>query len=251
MRCPGLLALALLPGCGLLIDGGYLLSSKTTTVDERQTRPTGLSEVHAELEVRAEQGQLWLACEELERPVERRWTVRKTYEYQGGFPDVHWFAVLLEGVVAGGVTLGVGLQCTRPQEALSCAPLWWTVPLWLDAAYSAVRALTIERPVLVQKERRDEAAGPGEVPLARRTVACPPDARLVAGRSTGDPLAVVLPVDAWGRVAPGQVPRLVEALRRAPEVRVFALGSGGQPRPPEGAPRCDVLRGLGYPCPSG
>jgi hypothetical protein len=242
-----LLAGVLTSSCGLLIDGAYLLSGGTYSKDDKQTKRTESTQVGLEQTVRAEQGQVWLACEELERGIDRVWTVKKTYEYQGGIYQAHWLPIILEGLIATGLTIGVGVRCNEPGSSVSCAPLWGTVPLWADVAYSAVRLLTIDPPVLVNKERQTAGSEPSATPNWRRTVACDVDAKVIVARTPEDPAASWFRVDAWGRLDPADSPRLRLALQR-PDVQLFTVG-GGKPPTAASVSRCEVLAALGAPCP--
>ncbi|MDP3236068.1 MAG: hypothetical protein Q8S33_01485 [Myxococcales bacterium] len=243
-----LVALMLSSSCGLLIDGAYLLGGNTYATEDKQTKRTESTQAGVETTVRAEQGQVWLACEEMERGIDRVWTVKKTYEYQGGIYQAHWLPILLEGLIATGVTIGVGIRCNEPGSGISCTPLWATVPLWADVAYSAVRLLTIDPPVLVNKERRNSGSEPSAVPNWRRTIACDVDAKLIVARSPEDPTAAWFRVDAWGRLDPADAERLRVALQQ-PNARLFTVG-GGRPATPAALTRCQVLATLGRPCPA-
>ena len=242
-----LVAAMLSSSCGLIIDGAYLLSGGTYSTEDKQTKRTDSTQAGLETTVRAEQGQVWLACEEMERGIDRVWTVKKTYEYQGGIYQAHWLPVLLEGLIATGVTIGVGIKCNEPGSGISCTPLWGTVPLWADVAYSAVRLLTIDPPVMVNKERLSSGSEPSATPNWRRTVACDVDAKLIVARTAEDPTAAWFRVDAWGRLDPAEAPRLRLALQQ-PDARLFTVG-GGRPATAASITRCEVLATLGSPCP--
>ena len=240
-----LLLVSSLSGCGLLIDGAYLLSSKRYTKDEKISRRTELAQVVFEHEVRATQGQLWLACEDVERGVDRVWTVHKEYEHQGGFHQAHWLPVILDTVIAGGLSIAFGVKCAETGE--TCGALWGTVPLWVDDAYSVVRLLTIDPPKLVGKTRGEPSSEPSPTPTWRRTVACEPDATLIIGRNAADPLASFFRVDAWGAISEQDRPRLLTALQRSDAQLLWS--AGGRPPEPATISRCEALAGLGAPCP--
>lgn len=236
---------ASLSGCGLVLDGAYLLSGKRYSKEEKVSRRTELAQVAFEHEVRASQGQLWLACEDVERGVDRVWTVRKEYEYQGGFHQVHWLPVILDTLIAGGLSIAFGTNCAQKGEL--CTALWGTVPLWADDVYSVIRLLTIDPPKLVGKTRGEPTSEPSPTPNSRRTVSCEPDATLVIGSSAVDPLASWFRVDAWGAVQPQDRARLLTALQRTDAHVMWSAGG----REPQGTSlsRCDALAGLGTPCP--
>lgn len=235
-----------LSGCGLLIDGAYLVSNKRFSKEERQSKPTELSEVRVEHEVRAQPGQAWLACEEIERNVERVWKVRKDYEHRGGFYQAHWFPLILECLVASALTIGFGVNCAETGAPGSCNGLWATVPLWSDALYSAIRLLTIDPPKLVGKERLAAEAEPSPNANWRRTVSCEPDAQLIVGRFAADPQAVSFRVDAWGAMNQAELPQLMQALQRKDVVVMWAAGGKAPVTAPVG--RCELLRQLGSNC---
>lgn len=244
-RALGLLLCGALSGCGLVIDGAYLLSGDRYTVSEKQTRRTEYAETKFEHQVRAESGQLWLACEDIERGVDRVWTVKKEYERRGGFYQAHWLPVIL-GSVAGGIsTAVVGVKCAEGE--LDCNLLWATVPVWSDVLYSAVRLAMIQPPKLVGKERGEPSSEPSETPNWRRTVACEPDAAIVIGRGGADPMAQRFRVDAWGAIALADLPRALQALRQE-GVQLMWSASGPQLHD-SGLARCTALAGLGSPCP--
>ena len=246
----GFFALAfawLLSGCGVLIDGVYLISGKRYSTDVEQSKRTELTQASFEHVVRAEQGQLWLACEDVERSIERTWTVRKQYEHQGGLYRAHWLPLILDTVIASALTIGFGVECGKTGASGSCNGLWGAVPLWADAVYSGVRLLTIDPPKLVGKERRSTSSRPSPTPNWRRTVSCEPDATLIIGRGPADPLAAFFRVDAWGALPASERPRLVTALLRD-GVQVY-WAAGGQPPQQASLGRCEALRGLGSACP--
>jgi hypothetical protein len=241
--------LAGLSGCGLVFDGAYLLSSKRYTSEEIERQRTSASQVVFEHEVRAERGQVWLACEDVERTIERTWTVQRTWEYQGGFYRAHLLPLIVEGIVATAMTAAFGYQCSQGRDPARCTELWWTVPLWSDALYSGIRLLTIDPPKLVDKTRSEGASEPSATPTARRTVACEPDARLVVStRGPLDPLPAIFRVDAWGAMDPMDRPRLLQALRQGNAELSWAAG-GNQPTSAK-LSRCEALAALGEPCAS-
>lgn len=238
---------SLLSGCGVLIDGVYLISGKRYSTDVEQSKRTELTQAAFEHEVRARQGQLWLACEDVERSIERTWTVRKEYEHQGGLYRAHWLPLILDTVIASALTIGFGVECGKTGASGSCNGLWGAVPLWADAVYSGVRLLTIDPPKLVGKERRSTSSRPSPTPNWRRTVSCEPDATLIIGRGPADPLAAYFRVDAWGALPASEQARVVTALRR--EGAQLYWAAGGQPPQAAGLARCEALRALGSACP--
>lgn len=234
-------------GCGLFLDGVYLISDKRFSKDERQTRPTEHVQDAFEHTVRAEQGQVWLACEDTRRAVERVWTVHKEYEHVNGWHQVHWLPVVLDAALGGGLGIGFGIKCGETGNPTTCLSLIAAAPFVFDLVYSAIRLATIEPPKLVNKERRTAESAPGATPLWRQTVSCEPDAALVVGRSEHDPVASWFRVDAWGALNAGDRQRLVSALLRQ-DARLF-WAAGGSPPVDAKLDRCAALQGLGLSCP--
>ncbi|MFT3711314.1 MAG: hypothetical protein QM817_27090 [Archangium sp.] len=236
-----LVALAFsLSGCGLLLDGVYLISGKRFTKDEEQRKRTDLAQLQFEHEVRAEQGQLWLACEDIERGVDRVWTVHKEYEHQGGMYQVHWLPAILDTIIGGALTIGFGIKCGETSAPATCNALWATVPLWSDAIYSVIRLAMIDPPKLVNKTRTQQPAAPSETPNWRRTVSCEPDAMIVVGPE-------YFRVDAWGAMNDFDRPRLMSALQN-PNASISWSAAGHVPTAAK-LSRCEALAGLGNPCP--
>lgn len=236
-----------LSGCGLFLDGIYLVSDKRFTRDVSQTRPTELTQQAFEHSVRAEQGQVWLACEDTERTLERAWTVRKTYETVNGWHLVHLLPVVLDTLIGGALGIGFGISCGQGGAPQQCLPLLAVAPLALDAAYSAVRLATIEPPKLVNKTRLPAEARPSQAPNWRKTVACEPDAVILVGRSEADPVGAWFRVDAWGAMDVRERPRLISALLQE-GAQVYWAG-GGKPPVQTNLNRCEVLKVLGSQCP--
>lgn len=234
-------------GCGLLIDGVYLISDKRYTREEQQSKRTELAQVIFEHDVRVEQGQVWLACEDIERGVDRVWKVQKTYESQGGLHQAHWLPLILDTLIGGALTIGFGKACGETGAPPSCNALWGTVPLWTDAVYSAIRLLMIDPPKLVGKQRSEVQSAPSSTPNWRRTVACEPDAMIIVARSEADPMAQYFRVDAWGAMSASEQQRLVVALQREGMKLMWSAGA----QAPRGASvrRCDALREVGRACP--
>jgi hypothetical protein len=246
---PLLVVSMLLSGCGVLIDSIYLISNKRFTREERQSQPTGQTQYAFEHTVRVEQGQVWLACEDTERTVDRVWLVRKQYEHVNGIYQAHIATLLLDLAVGGALGIGFGIKCGETGRPEHCTPLIAVSPFAIDAIYSAVRLATVEPPKLVNKERQRLEAEPGAQPLRRATVACEPDAVIMVGRNAADPLAEWARVDAWGAMPLEDQERLVRALQRQGTGLFWAAGG----REPQAASihRCEALKALGRGCPEG
>lgn len=242
-----ILLVAFSSGCGLLIDGAYVISGKRYSREDKQSKRTELTQVSFEHDVRVEQGQVWLACEDIERGVDRVWTVKKTYEFQGGLHQAHLLPLILDTVIGAALTIGFGNACGETGAPGSCNALWGTVPLWTDAVYSAIRLLTIDPPKLVNKERGEAQSEPSPTANWRRTVACEPDAMIIVGRTSSDPMNEYFRVDAWGAMSAHDQQRLSASLQREGMKLMWSAGSQ-QPKDAQ-VPRCEALRALGRGCP--
>ncbi len=235
---------AALSGCGLIIDGAYLLAGDRYSVSEQQSRRTEFTQTQFEHQVRAEQGQLWLACEDIERGVDRVWEVKKDYQHRGGFYQAHWLPVIV-GSVAGGISTAVaGVKCA--QGELDCNLLWALAPVGADVIYSIIRLATIQPPKLVGKSRGEPWSEPSQTPNWRRTVACEPDAAIIIGRNPIDPIAQRFRVDEWGALTTEEIGRARLALRQEGARLMWA--AGGQEPVESKLDRCTALAGLGSPC---
>src|SRR5262249_6475221 len=97
---PMMLRLALigvaLSGCGVLLDGAYLISGKQYHESVEQRRPTGEAETRPEVRFVFDGPRVGVACEAVTRGIDRVWSVDKTWERQGGLYRAHWLPVLLE-----------------------------------------------------------------------------------------------------------------------------------------------------------
>ncbi len=247
-------------GCGLLIDGGYLISGPRYTTSTEQRRPTGQSQTDLERDLRFENGRLVLSCQEVTRGLDRVWHARKEYEYQGGIYQAHWLPILVEGVIGAGVAIGIGTQCSKPGSDFGCGGLYYTIPLGVDVAYSAVRLLTIDKPKLVGKSNSAPWTAPHSDPQAVRPVACEPNSSLIVGTYAEDPRALRLRFDAQGALSPDDQKRALRFLADGHGTRIF-LVPGGEAAVEARTKRCELLRlalqlglpdiahGLGPECP--
>ncbi len=236
-----------LSGCGLIIDGAYLLSGGKDTRTAEQRRPTGQVEKAFEHELAVTPATPYagpgvqLRCQNVEHGIDRVWSVQKTYENQGGWHLVHWAPIILEGLIGGALAIGVSVTCSRGES--DCNLLYGTIPFGVDVLYSAIRLATIDPPKLVDKQRTNVHTETRKDAITQTTVACEPDARIAVGRSAVDPVALQVRVDASGMVTPLDVQRLVQALATQPDARLWWLtGTSG---PGEAAlSRCDALQTL-------
>jgi hypothetical protein len=237
-----------LSGCGLIIDGAYLLSSGKDTKSAEQRRPTGQVEKAFEHEVTltpptryGAPGGVQLRCQNVEHGIDRVWNVQKTYENQGGWHLVHWAPIIIEGIIGGALAIGISVTCSRGES--DCNLLYGTIPFGVDVLYSAIRLATIDPPKLVDKQRTDVRTETRKDAVTQTTVACEPDARIAVGRSAVDPVALQVRVDPSGMVTPFDVQRVVQALATQPDARLWWLS--GTAGPGETAlSRCEALQAL-------
>lgn len=211
--------------CGLLIDGAYLLSGKHSYKDVEQRRPTGQVQTGPERRLTFESAHVRVACEEVTRGVDRVWSVHKTYENQGGWYQAHWLPVILEGIIGGGLAIGLGSRCTDPSSGISCDLLYGTIPFAVDVTYSLLRLLMIRPPKLVDKRLTEPRTDVHPTPTAKSTTACAPDTELVATASTsGGPLRLAVDPSGWlSAEAESQLMTFMTGYRDA-QVRVFSSG---------------------------
>ena len=156
--------------CGLFLDGVYLISGKTSTKDVEQRRPTGQEQTAPERRLTFDGPRVHVVCEDVTRGVDRVWNVHKTYENQGGWYQVHWLPIILEGAIGTGLAIGFGVKCG--EGTLSCDLLYATIPFAVDVAYSLIRLLTIHPPKLVDKQLTQPHTEAHLTPSATTTTAC-------------------------------------------------------------------------------
>jgi hypothetical protein len=231
--------------CGLLLDGAYLLSGKTMTKDVEQRRPTGEVQRAPERRIEVLSGHTHVACEDVTRGVDRVWSVHKTYEYRGGWYQVHWLPIILEGIIGAGLGIGFGVKCGDPTSGVSCTALYATIPFAVDVAYSIVRLLMIDPPKLVDKSLTEPHTDLHPTPNERLTTACEPDTEVIATASvSGGPLRVR--VDASGWLAPQDEQQLRAFLVGYRDAQVSVWANGRQLSPE--VSRCAFFRlGGGVP----
>jgi hypothetical protein len=182
--------------CGLFLDGIYLISGKTMTKDVEQRRPTGQEQTMPERRLTSVSGHVHVACEDVTRGVDRVWSVHKTYEHQGGWYQVHWLPIILEGLIGGGMAIGFGVKCGDGTG--NCDLLYATIPFAVEVAYSVIRLLTIDPPKLVNKALTEPHTDVHPTPTQSVTTACEPDAELIATASvSGGPLRVRVDASGW------------------------------------------------------
>jgi hypothetical protein len=213
-----------LTGCGLIIDGAYLLSDKHTTKTEEQRRPSGEQQTQSELRLGFEAEHLKVSCEEVTHSVDRVWNVEKVYEYQGGFYQAHWLPVILEGAIGVGLAVGLGVKCNDPSSDISCNTLYATIPLGADALYSLIRLLTIDPPKLVDKHTNLMHVESEGTVLQRVGVACPPDTTVAVLNGKAHER-----VDAAGYMSPQAQERIERAMLELDAVAAVVAGTRRSP----------------------
>lgn len=227
-------------GCGLLIDGAYLLSDGHSHESVVQRRATGQSETAPERRLVFEGPNLRVACEEVTRGVDRVWTVEKDFEYQGGWYQAHWLPVILEGAIGAALAIGLGVRCQDPTAELDCHLLYATIPFGVDVSYSLVRLLMIDPPKLVDKRATTPHTEHHSDPSNRAEIACEADTTVVASDRSAPSGPLHILVDAGGWVAPVDQQRLYAYVLAHLQARVSAF-SGAQQRSAD-LGRCDFLR---------
>ncbi|MDP3154420.1 MAG: hypothetical protein Q8N23_17215 [Archangium sp.] len=214
--------------CGLLLDGAYLISGKNSYKDVEQRRPTGQQQTAPERRLTFEGPRVRVVCEDVTRGVDRVWSVHKTYEHQGGWYQVHWLPVLLEGIIGGGLAIGFGVKCGDGSG--DCNLMYATIPFAVDVAYSLIRLLTIRPPKLVDKSLTQPHTDAHPTPSAKNTTACEPDMEIVATASTsGGPLR--LRVDASGWISDQDQAQLMGFVMGYRDAQVRVFGNGKQQVP--------------------
>lgn len=159
-----LLALGLLPSCGLLIDGIYLSAPRRYETREiiREPVPGAVGEPDP-------------ACGGAPRPLVREFELTRHYERQNGLDRGAYGGAIAGDVLLGGILAGtLYAACTRGPDAsasdmasaISCDGLYAVVPLGVDLVYSIARLATVRPPRLVGKDRSEGRIGPGACPSA-------------------------------------------------------------------------------------
>lgn len=225
--------------CGLLIDGAYLISGKNSYKDVEQRRPTGQVQTGPERRLTIDGSRVRVACEDVTRGVDRVWSVHKTYEHQGGWYQAHWLPVLLEGIIGGGLAIGLGSRCADPTSGVDCNLLYGTIPFAVDVTWSLLRLLMIRPPKLVDKKLTQPRTDVHPTPTAKTTIACEPDTELVANASTsGGPLRIR--VDPGGWISEAEHAQLMNFMFGYKDAQLAVFGGGKQQAPDLG--RCAFFR---------
>ena len=211
----------------MLIDCAYLLSGKTSYKDVEQRRPTGQVQSAPERRLAFDGPRVHVVCEEVTRGIDRVWSVHKTYEAQGGWYQAHWLPVLLEGIIGGGLAIGLGVRCNDPTSGVSCTTLYATIPFAVDVTYSLIRLLTIRPAKLVDKTLTEPRTDSHPTPAARSTIACEADTELVANASySGGPLR--LRVDMSGFISDQDLAALMIFMQNYRDAQLAVFGGGQQ-----------------------
>ena len=240
-RWPVLCALALInSGCGLLIDGVYLLTDRHAHESVEQRRPTGQSEVSPERRLVFEGPNLRVACEDVTRGVDRVWTVEKDFENQGGWYQAHWLPVILEGTIGAALAIGLAVKCPDPASNLNCNLLYGTIPFGVDVSYSLVRLLTVEPRKLVDKRATLPHTEHHADPLSRAEISCPSDTVVVASAPGVSAGPLEIPIVGGGWIAPADEQRLYTYVFSNARTQVSTF-SGAQQQSAE-LGRCEFLK---------
>lgn len=178
-------------GCGVLLDGAYLVSSKRYDESVPERKPTG--QVHTAVEYEAvlgTEGLVHLTCEERERRVERASSVNKTFEYRGSYQAPPYIAAaVLSGLVGGAITGVIAAICTQKPEnptvdQLSCLNMIYATPFAADVGWSVIRAATAKPPKLVKKETSEAVLAFSEKPTRTAPLRCD-SVQVVLGDAVG------------------------------------------------------------------
>ena len=215
-------------GCGLILDGAYLLSDGHTHEKVEQRKPTGESETSPERRIAYGGTRLRVECEMVTRGVDRVWTVDKDFEYQGGFYQAHWLPVLLEGAIGAGLAIGIGSQCQDPAQNLSCNLLYGTIPFGVDVAYSVARLLMIDRPKLVGKFTATPHTEPHPDPSNRAAVACDSETTVVANAPSAQAGQLRIAVDRGGWFTSQDQAALLSYTSTNHDTRISIFGGNAQ-----------------------
>jgi hypothetical protein len=266
VRRPALTAVALavllvaLPGCGVMIDGFYLASSRRYSETADEARPTAEQRTAVEYAAVVEpDGRLLLTCARRTRTVERAWSVTRTYQRRGGFDrGTYAGAAVVSGLIGAIVGVTIGAACAQDDLDYSCWNLVYAAPFALDIGYSLVRYATVPPAKLVDKHSGGERLRFGAV-VSEEPASCEAVDRValggVSGPSDEDALngfgleqtarlgdgAVELPVEPDGGIVLAAAPDAVRAWAGSSWMRLWVVEGDGAPRPVE-VDRCAALR---------
>lgn len=174
---------SLASGCGAMMDTAYVLGDGRFEESTDEYTPTEHAETAVEYEIGPD---LALQCFSRTRQIERSARVTKTFEYRGGFEKSYYTGAAITDVVFGGLLAGVLTgMCLSDEPPVSCTSVLWAAPFAVDGIYSAVRAATVRKPVLVDKSRGTSVLGYGEVPLDEQPTDCGDVTRIWLGTASG------------------------------------------------------------------
>jgi len=174
-------------GCGLVVDGAYLLGNGRSTSSSEQSSPIPqtIDRVEYEAVPRAD-GTTQLACVARTRQLQRTWWVTKTYRLQGSFDKNAYTGTTMLDVIFGAVTAGTLLAvCAKDDSDTSCWHMMWASPFALDIGYSLIRRARAKPPVLIDKSSTEGSVGLAAAPLSERTTDCESLASLWLGSAKG------------------------------------------------------------------
>ena len=174
--------------CGVALDGYYVARRPRMHTTIVETAPSGQAQTSLDfIGALGADGQLEVRCADRTRPVERAWSVDKTYRYRGGFTSMPYTTAVISELLIGGLITTVVLgACTRDDidDPIACSNLWIAAPFVADAVYSGIRAATAREPVLIDRRESDERLQLG-APTNEVAVACPADVTFAVGVMRG------------------------------------------------------------------
>jgi hypothetical protein len=254
-------------GCGLLLDGAYLISNKHYDETVQERKPTGRVRTAVEYEASVSvDGSVHLTCEERERRIERASSVQKTFERRGGFDSpVYVGTAVLSGLAAGAISGVIAAICLqKPQdpkaEQLSCLNMLYGAPFAFDVGWSAIRAATAKPAKLVEKHSTEAILALSEKPVRTAALRCD-SVRVVLGQAVDhfDPSeadilngmtdrqarlqdgAVAVAVAPDGTITPKAQPGVLRAWLDDGALDLWVVDAEDRPHSLH-VPRCEVLR---------
>lgn len=247
-------------GCGVLIDGIYVLGDGRYSSHTEEHAPTGQRRIAIEhLASPGPDGRLVLACARRTRPIERTWTVSREFRRRGGFDSgTYYGAAAVTTLIGGLIAVGTGAACRAEDSELSCWNMLYAAPFALDLGYSLIRGATARSAVLIDKQTGGEDLRFG-APEVDQAEPCDPALRVVLGAATGPSDAALLagggdgqvramadgalelPLDPGGAFDLGGTAGAVVAWAGSPWLGLWAIDGAGVPQPIE-VDRCAALR---------
>lgn len=259
-------AAPLVMGCGLLLDGVYLIGNKRYNETVQERKPTGQVITQVEYPARVDPtGKPHLACEERERRIERSFSVEKTWEHRGGWDASTYVATAaLSGVIAAvtaGALTGICLHTPEPgHKRVSCYNILYATPFAVDVIYSVIRAKTAKPSKLVDKHTNEASLALAETPSRSTPVDCaanvqqvmlgalvgPSDVDALNGRGGGEKAhladgAIPVALGPDGTLSLADQPAVAHAWAKNDSLALWVVDREGAPRRWE-VDRCAVMR---------